>query len=99
MIYVKNVVEKPLYCYYGHYDHDDDESLIDLYSEDLRNAKVGDCWNTKDEYYNENYCETWNITVMVVYKDDIGVLLRQSNKRDYYEEEKTEELIWIELHK
>ena len=89
--------EMPVYiysgCCRGEYDGDED-TYIDLYAGDLRNAKVGDSWSCSDQDQYPNGSHFWYVTVTVVYKDETGVLLKQSST-----EYGIEELVWVELHK
>ena len=89
--------EMPVYsysgCCRGRYDGDED-TYIDLYADDLRNAKVGDSWSCSDQDQYPNMSRFWRVTVTVIYKDETGVLLRQSST-----EYGIEERVWVELHK
>ena len=68
---------------------------IELYHKDLAKAKVGDAWGCEDQDRLPNRTECWSVDIIVVYKDDDGILIKF---HDTYPRDEKIELIWVELN-
>lgn len=84
---VKVIKEGPLYRFEGYCDFE--ETGIELFASDLRNAEIGDMWTCWDSDEGEK----WKVTVKIVYKDDTGCSLIRIN-----DGVGAVESMWIEIH-
>ncbi len=67
---------------------------IQIYANDLRQAKVGDAWAVEDFDKCPNSQQRWEVSYTVVYKENNGVAVLF---RDENPDAPDIELIWIEL--
>lgn len=95
------IVEQPILSYYskantecGGCNLNCEPANIEIYSNDIRTAKVGESWATEDFDRCPNCQQRWDVSFTVVYKQDDGAAILFKNDDPDGE---TIELIWVEL--